>query len=556
MNRKSHIIFLMFLFTTAALNAQVSRLQESYHEKADDPYVPNAHQNKKVSPAYQYKNTPAITNTTSSIVFTQQVNVDANGQNIIDDAANEPSIAINPLNRREIVIGWRQFDNISSNFRQAGWSFSSDSGQTWTFSGVIEPGVFRSDPVLDFDNNGNIFYNSLTNTPSFMTSVFKSTDGGATWNSGVSAQGGDKQWMTVDRSSGSGADNIYSFWSSAYSVCNPDHFTRSVNSAVSFENCTAVDGDPFWGTMTVNSDGDLLITGLSNLLGEIICVQSSNAQTAGSSIAWNSPSIVDLDGYLVAGANVNPGGLLGQVNIDVDRSGGAANGYIYILSPVQRTSTGDPADIMFARSTDGGINFDAPVQINDDSSFASQWMGTMSVAPNGRIDIVWLDTKEDVTFTDSSALYYSFSIDQGITWSADEKISPLFDPHVGYPNQNKMGDYFHMISDNTSAHLAWANTLNGEQDVYYSRITPQITSINNYLPLTVNIYPNPSGDYIHLSTDEKLDNIYITNTPGQKMNDIQITENTIDIRNLLSGMYFITITNIKGEKATKKFIKR
>jgi hypothetical protein len=33
-----------------------------------------------------------------------------------------------------------------------------------------------------------------------------------------------------------------------------------------------------------------------------------------------------------------------------------------------------------------------------------------------------------------------------------------------------MGDYFHMVSDNNGANLAWAATFNGEQDVYYSYI--------------------------------------------------------------------------------------
>ena len=52
--------------------------------------------------------------------FTEQTNIDENGNNIIGDAGNEPSIAVDPTNPDRIVIGWRQFDNISSNFRQAG----------------------------------------------------------------------------------------------------------------------------------------------------------------------------------------------------------------------------------------------------------------------------------------------------------------------------------------------------------------------------------------------------------------------------------------------------
>ncbi|MBN2448400.1 MAG: hypothetical protein JXO22_16855, partial [Phycisphaerae bacterium] len=63
-----------------------------------------------------------------------QVNVDALGLNIVDDAANEPSLAINPLDPDEIVVVWRQFDTVASDFRQAGYAYSHDGGVTWTFA--------------------------------------------------------------------------------------------------------------------------------------------------------------------------------------------------------------------------------------------------------------------------------------------------------------------------------------------------------------------------------------------------------------------------------------
>src|SRR5919197_5568038 len=50
-----------------------------------------------------------------------QVNVNANGNNIVGDAANEPSICVDPTNRNKMSIGWRQFDSVASNFRQAGF---------------------------------------------------------------------------------------------------------------------------------------------------------------------------------------------------------------------------------------------------------------------------------------------------------------------------------------------------------------------------------------------------------------------------------------------------
>src|SRR4051794_20759660 len=78
----------------------------------------------------------------------QQVNVNFQGMNITGDAANEPSICVDPTNRSKMAIGWRQFDSVSSNFRQSGYGYSFDGSGSWTFPGVLEPNVFRSDPVL------------------------------------------------------------------------------------------------------------------------------------------------------------------------------------------------------------------------------------------------------------------------------------------------------------------------------------------------------------------------------------------------------------------------
>jgi len=52
-----------------------------------------------------------------------QANVDANGNNIVGDAANEPSISVDPTNTNKMVIAWRQFNDVTSNFRQAGWGY-------------------------------------------------------------------------------------------------------------------------------------------------------------------------------------------------------------------------------------------------------------------------------------------------------------------------------------------------------------------------------------------------------------------------------------------------
>ena len=532
-----------------------------HKESQDDEYLPNAFANKKFSPAYKLRNSGAV-KTTSSGIFTTQVNVSPGGQNILDDAANEPSIAVNPLDRSKMVIGWRQFDNVSSNFRQAGWSYSSDAGLTWNFPGRIEQGIFRSDPVLDFDASGNFYYNSLSvdTIGAYVCKVFKSNDGGASWNNGTDAAGGDKQWMAIDRTAGMGNGNIYSYWSSDFSSCYPDYFTRSTNGSSSYENCTYPDGDPVWGTMAIGNAGELYICGAQkDTITDLVVLKSVTAQTPGSTITWNAPVSVFMDGDL-GGASTNPEGLLGQANIDVDRSNGPGHGNVYVLASVFRLSNPDPGDVMFSRSSNGGLTWSPPVRVNDDVSVDNtQWFATMSVAPNGRIDAVWLDTRDGPFGSDYSALYYSFSTDEGNTWSVNEKLSPSFDPHVGYPDQFKMGDYFDMISDSTGAHLAWANTLNGEQDVYYSYITPPNTvGIHEFSPEKLfSVFPNPTKGVFIITGPAQQAEIEIYNAIGEKVFSVSSSQikTEIDLSSKAPGIYFLKIVAEDGSVVVKKLIK-
>ena len=144
-----------------------------------------------------------------------------------------------------------------------------------------------------------------------------------------------------------------------------------------------------------------------------------------------------------------------------------------MLASVQPTGFSTGTDMMFVRSTNGGQTFSAPRRINDDPVDHTKWhwFGTFSLAPNGRIDSVWLDTRNAANNTDSQ-LFYSYSTDGGTTWAPNIAVSNAFNPFLGYPNQNKMGDYITMVSDNTGADVAYAATFNLEEDIYYVRVAP------------------------------------------------------------------------------------
>ncbi len=407
-----------------------------------------------------------------------QVNVDANGNNIVGDAANEPSICVDPTDRNKMSIGWRQFNSVASNFRQAGFAYTNNGGSRWVAPGVLQSNVFRSDPVLNSNSVGHFFYLSLLQD--FFDDLWRSFNGGQSWARIGPADGGDKQWFTVDTTESVGHGFQYQSWSTDGNNYGGRQFSRSTNDGVTWMNPINIPNSPAWGTLDVDSDGNLFIGGVNLTTNRIWCVRSTNAKNGAIVPTFDQSTAVNLGGNIVFGEPINPEGLVGQVFLAVDHSGTITNNNVYMLASLQPAGFTTGSDVMFARSTNGGRTFSAPLRINDDPVNHAKWhwFGTLSVAPNGRIDAVWLDTRNAANNTDSQ-LFYSYSLDGGNTWSVNVTISNSFNPFLGYPNQNKLGDYLTVVSDNAGANVAYSATFNGEEDIYYVRIVSPPSHLGN-----------------------------------------------------------------------------
>src|SRR6476646_7431625 len=407
-----------------------------------------------------------------------QVNVDANGNNRVGDAANEPSICVDRNNPNKMSIGWRQFNSVASNFREAGFAYTTNGATGWIAPGVLENNVFRSDPVLNSDTVGRFFYLSLVQN--FFDDLWRSITGGQSWTRVGPADGGDKQWFTIDNTNSSGRGFQYQYWSTDGNNYGGRQFTRSTDGGLTWLDPINIPNSPAWVTLDVDSVGNLFIGGVNLTTNGIWSVRSTNAKNGGVVPTFDRSTAVNLGGDIVFAEPINPEGLVGQVFLAVDRSGTSTNDNVYMLASVQPFGFTDGSDVMFVRSTDGGTTFSAPRRVNDDPVNHSKWhwFGTLSVAPNGRIDAVWLDTRNAANNSDSQ-LFYSYSIDGGSTWSPNVAVSNLFNPFVGYPNQSKIGDYITVVSDDAGANVAYAATFNGEEDIYYVRIRPAAAGLGN-----------------------------------------------------------------------------
>ena len=464
---------ILISISTIALSRASAQLAPTWKPRQKEPL-----EKYDNPPAYIYRleSSPRMVSP-HGVFISYQVNVDANGQNIVGDAANECSISVDPTNSSKMAVGWRQFDSVLSNFRQGGWGYTTDGGVHWTFPGVLEDNVFRSDPVTNSDETGAFFYLSLLET--FCENMYRSTNGGQSWTelqpNGL-AEGGDKQWFTIDKTDGPG--HGFQYQSSDGINCSGGgvQFQRSTDGGITWQAPIIIPNSPTDGTLDVDTNGNLFIGGEG--FSPFYCVRSSNAQFGDQTPIFDQITEVDLGGEL-SGGGINPAGLDGMLFLAIDHSGGPTNNNIYMLAsvaPPGRSTT----DVMFVRSTDDGATFSAPVKVNDDPVNPSKWhwFGTFSVAPNGRLDAVWYDTRNAANNTDSQ-LFYSFSTDAGLTWSPNVAVSNAFNPSEGYPNQNKIGDYITIVSDETGGNVAYSATFNfnpnrnqHEEDVYYVRVFP------------------------------------------------------------------------------------
>ncbi len=393
----------------------------------------------------------------------RQINTDpATGFDLVNDAANESSIARSLTDPDAFIVGWRQFDSVFSNFRESGYAYTRDGGATWSGGLVLNDGTFGSDPVLVAGPDGEFYYNVLDG--SLSTQIYRTFDNAASWDGPFPAGGGDKQWMAIDATDGPNRGTLYQYWSSAANVSVDGGETWSASSS-----CTR------WGTMTVGPDGRCYAGGRS-----IVGVGVNAADPLGP------PSITNLDPLpysnpIAFSGIINPAGIEGQNNVAVNTAPGPHYNEVYALQSARQSTqppsdAQDSTDVYFAYSTDLGDTFSDAVRVSDAEPGTSwQWFATVAVAPNGRIDAVWNDTRDDpgsdpVFNPTSSRLYASYSVDGGRTWAANFPVSPAFDHRLGYPNQNKMGDYITMVSDDVGAHVAYVATFTGGQDVYYLNI--------------------------------------------------------------------------------------
>jgi hypothetical protein len=145
---------------------------------------------------------------------------------------------------------------------------------------------------------------------------------------------------------------------------------------------------------------------------------------------------------------------------------GGPQGTVHIVSQgTDRPTINNESDVIYRQSTDGGKTFSPPKVINDDNpkDLFGQYIPNISVAPNGRLDVAWWDTRSDPGIRGND-VYYSSSVDDGKTWSKNMRVTDrTVDRKLGvWGNNFDMSSPPAIASTNAYALFGWDDTRNSD----------------------------------------------------------------------------------------------
>jgi hypothetical protein len=358
---------------------------------------------------------------------------------------SETYITINPQNTKQLAAGSNEIFRLP----MRGY-YSSKNGGDWGGVDLPLPPTqgtnsinFGSDPTLAFDTQGNLFYGYIViafgngaGVTSTQMAVARSMDGGRTYPAvtffgleGGSNHFNDKPMITADTNVGSpNRHNVYMAWDAAAGGSASGGGVRvatSYDQGASFTITRADDpsgpGRSIGACPAAGPDGTLYVA-WNDYSANTIAFNNSN--DAGKT--WGKQSVIaskTLAFDIAVPAESFRGALVYPV-LDVDRSNSLHRGRLY-CSWMDKTANGTSA-IFFAYSDNKGVSWSAPAPIGDHFATAiDRFNHWMSVDPvTGDVNLSFYDTRNDVSgLRYMTDIYLAQSKSGGSTWLADVRVS-------------------------------------------------------------------------------------------------------------------------------------
>jgi hypothetical protein len=388
----------------------------------------------------------------------------------------EPYVAVNPRDPNNWIAVWQQdrWSNGSANGVMAATTL--DGGLTWTRSTVPfsrcaggTPGnggdyQRATDPWVTFAPDGTAYQMALASSGGSLIAgsvsamlVSRSTDSGRTWGpiSTLISDGAqffnDKNSITADPTD---ANYVFAVWDRLSAAGGgPSILVRSADGGATWD-APRVPYNPGTQSQTIgnivvvlpNGTVVLFLTRLDANQNNVTVASMHVLLSADKGITWTGPIRV-ADVFAIGardphtGALIRDGATLGSIAV-------APNGHLWVAWQDARFSNGARDGIALSRSTDGGLTWSTPVQVNS-APTVQAFTPSVHVLANGTIGVTYFDLRSNTA--DTTALQTDLMLARstdGVTWT-EHRISPTFDLITApVANGYFLGDYHGLSSAN------------------------------------------------------------------------------------------------------------
>ncbi|MFZ1319944.1 MAG: sialidase family protein, partial [Ignavibacteria bacterium] len=435
----------------------------------------------------------------------------------------ETDIVRHPTNPNIMFASAQPIIN-SNNFMNAGVYVTTDGGLTWNGRDTMNaPNLNdqRGDPAPIIDKNGTFLYGHLTSTTNFggLTGMGAnySTNNGATWSSTFQIMANanvDKNMTGTDGSPSSPFfGNSYMAWTVFAGTAGDGRVSRTTNGGVSWDPVITINSTPAnhfaqGHDVAVAPNGNVFVcwtagSSTSPFTEDFVGIAKS---TDGGVTYTATENAYDVNGS--RSTSFNGWGIRtnGFPRIDIDKSGGARNGWIYIVDgQINLAPAGSDADVILRRSSDNGATWSNGIRVNQDAlnNGKVQFFPVVNVDDAGGVNVVYYDNRNFPSVGDSCSVYMSRSIDGGNTWTDLEVADHHFKPK-NLPGINTMGDYIGVTSGNGKVWPVWMDDKAGpgtQFNIWTTNVQISTFPLNSFnltpptAGTTISTLPNSTTQY-------------------------------------------------------------
>jgi len=406
--------------------------------------------------------------------FSSNCNSAAMSGTVYLNAEVEPWLAVNPLNARNLIAVWQQDRWSNGGANALLTAVSLDAGLSWTIVSVpfsqCSGGIYEraTDPWVSFAPDGSAYqigYSFNQSNAGQAMLVSRSVDGGFSWSPPVTllhdtAPGieDDKESITADPFD---AHYAYAVWDRLTGLSSPNSANyrgpawsaRTTDGGASWEAAKIIfdpgsDAQTIGNHIVVLPDGTLvngfeLVRNASTPLLKDNGIYPAVIRSTDRGATWSN-AILIAQAQPMGVSDVKTGVPVRTASVLPAFAVDPGSGMLYAVWEDAQFSNLAREGIAFASSSDGGLTWSTPLQVNQAANVQA-FNPAIAVRADGTIAVTYFDfrTDSDDSATLLTSLWRITSRDRGKTWTEVALIKPfdLLTAPVAAGGGYFLGDY-------------------------------------------------------------------------------------------------------------------